>query len=156
MTLPSPYSESVVVRARAEDLYAMIADVSRMGQWSPVCTGGTWEDAAANGAGSWFVGRNETPERVWETRCLVVAAEPGEEFAFVVGGNRVRWGYRFAPHAEGTEVTESWEMLTEGEVFFQERFGERAGEEIAAREVAAHEGIAATLAALKVAAEAAE
>jgi hypothetical protein len=51
---------------------------------------------------------------------------------------------------------ESWEMLTEGEVFFQERFGERAGEEIAAREVAAHEGIAATLAALKVAAEAAE
>jgi hypothetical protein len=56
-------------------------------------------------------GRNETPERTWERRSQVVAAEPGKEFAFVVGGNLVRWGYTFTPAGDGTEVTESWEVL---------------------------------------------
>ncbi|HEV2258918.1 MAG TPA: hypothetical protein VGS06_37860 [Streptosporangiaceae bacterium] len=32
-----------------------------------------------------------------ETRSVVVAADRGREFAFVVGGSWVRWGYTFTP-----------------------------------------------------------
>ena len=31
------YSESVVVARSPEDLYDMVSDVTRMGEWSPVC-----------------------------------------------------------------------------------------------------------------------
>src|SRR5580704_6067419 len=71
----------------------MVSDVTRMGEWSPVCKACWWDDGPGPSAGAWFTGRNELPGRdPWETRSQVVAAVPGEEFAFVVGGTWTRWG----------------------------------------------------------------
>ena len=53
----------------------MISDVARMGEWSPVCTGGWWDEDASAEVGAWLTGRNEVPSRTWETHCQVVAAE---------------------------------------------------------------------------------
>lgn len=50
-------------------------------------------------------------------------------------------------------MTESWVFTEKGQNFFQERFGDAAADEIAAREAAAREGIPATLAAIKKAIE---
>ena len=53
-------SGSVVIAADAETLYDMVADVTRMGEWSPICKECWWEDAAGGPrVGAWFVGRNE-------------------------------------------------------------------------------------------------
>ena len=98
--------------------------------------------------------RNETPERTWESRCQVVAADPGKEFAWKVAGRLARWGYAFTPADGGTEVTESWEFLPAGLEMFKERFGDDAGAQVANRVEAARTGIPTTLAALKRAAEA--
>jgi hypothetical protein len=147
------YSESVVISRPAEDLYDMIADVTRMGEWSPVCTSCWWDEGDGPTAGAWFTGHNETAERTWETRSQVVAAERGREFAFCVGGTRVRWGYTFAPAEGGTLVTESWDFLPDGIAMFRERFGDDADAQIEDRRVAARTGIPATLAAIKKAAE---
>lgn len=136
-----------------EELYALVSDVTRMGEWSPVCTGCWWDDDT-RGVGAWFTGRNETPDRTWETRSQVVADEPGREFAFVVGGNRTRWGYTFEPVGDGTRMTEWWEILPAGEEYFQERFGSDVEAEIQQRADAAYSGIHETLAAIKKAAEA--
>ena len=149
------YSESVVVARSPEDLYDMVSDVTRMGEWSPVCTACWWEDGQGPRPGAWFVGRNELPERIWETRSQVVAADRGREFAFVVGGSWVRWGYTFTSVEEGTQVTESWEFLPDGITRFHNRFGGDAPAQIADRALAARDGIPATLAALKKAAESA-
>jgi hypothetical protein len=132
----------------------MVSDVTRMGEWSPVCTGGWWDDDT-RGVGAWFTGHNETPTKTWETRSQVVVDEPGREFAFVVGGDRTRWGYLFTPAADGTEVTESWEILPAGETYFSDRFGESADAEITGRLENARSGIHDTLAAIKKAAESA-
>jgi hypothetical protein len=148
------YSESIVVASTAEALYDMVSDVTRMGEWSPVCKACWWDDGASARVGAWFTGRNELPERVWETRSQVVAAERGREFAFVVGGSLVRWGYTFAPVDGGTRVTESWEFLPDGIARFRARFGGDAETEIARRTEAAYQGIPRTLAAIKKAAEA--
>jgi hypothetical protein len=147
------YSESIVVARSTESLYDMVSDVTRMGEWSPVCKACWWDDDDSLRVGAWFTGRNELPERVWETRSQVVAAERGREFAFVVGGSLVRWSYAFTPVDGGTQVTESWEFLPDGIARFQARFGEDAEAQIANRTEAAHRGITITLAAIKESAE---
>jgi len=147
------YSESIVIARSPEGLYDMVSDVTRMGEWSPVCTACWWDEGDGPRPGAWFTGRNEVPERTWETRSQVVVADRGREFAFVVGDSWVRWGYTFAAVDEGTQVTESWEFLPAGIARFHDRFGDDAPAQIASRTQAAHTGIPFTLAVLKKTAE---
>ena len=147
------YSESIAIARPADILYDIVSDVTRMGEWSPICKACWWDAGGGPRVGAWFTGRNETSERTWETRCEVVVAERGREFAFVVGGSWVRWGYTFTPVAESTEVTESWEFLPDGIKRFGERFGDEASAQIAERTEAARQGIPVTLAAIKMIAE---
>jgi hypothetical protein len=148
------YSESIVVARSPEAVYDMVSDVTRMGEWSPICTACWWDDGDGPRVGAWFTGRNELPERTWETRSQVVAADRGREFAFEVNSGWVRWGYTFTPADSGTQVTESWEFLPTGIAGFHDRYGNGAEAQIANRTEAAHRGIPVTLAAIKKAAEA--
>ena len=148
------HSESIVVARSPETLYDMVSDVTRMGEWSPVCKACWWDDGEGPRVGAWFTGRNELPERTWETRSQVVAADRGREFAFEVNSGWVRWGYTFTAVDSGTQVTESWEFLPAGINGFHGRYGDDAPAQIANRTDAAHRGIPVTLAAIKKAAEA--
>jgi hypothetical protein len=148
------HSDSIVVARPADELYDMVADVTRMGEYSPICTACWWDDGDGPRVGAWFTGRNELPERTWETRCEVVAADPGREFAFAVHGTIARWGYVFRAVDGGTEITESWEFLPGGIAYFEQNFGDDSAVQIADRAEKARTGIAATLAAIKRAAEA--
>ena len=147
------HSESILIARSAECLYDMVSDVTRIGEWSPVCTACWWDEGNAARVGDWFTGRNVLPERTWETRSEVVVADRGQEFAFIVGGAYVRWGYAFAALDKGTRVTESWNFLPEGIAMFEGKFGADAQTQIALRTRAAHEGIPVTLAAFKRTAE---
>lgn len=148
------HAQSVLVAASPEALYDLVSDVTRTGEWSPVCRECWWDEGASGRPGDWFTGRNEVPGRTWETRSQVVVADRGREFAFLVGKSYVRWGFSFLPEEGGTRVTESWEFLPAGLAIFAERYGEDAPAQIADRTRAAHEGIPATLAAIKRIAEA--
>lgn len=149
------FSDSILIGVDPDRLYAMVSDVTRMGEWSPVCRACWWDGDTVPRVGAWFTGRNETPERgVWETRSQVVQAEPARAFAWEVNGGFVRWGFTMNPHSGGTYLTESWNFLPAGLAGFRERFGSRAEAEIAERAGAAKRGIPATLAAIKHAAEA--
>ncbi len=157
MSLPRTHQQSVVVAASPETLYDMVADIARTGEWSPVTVTCWWDDDAEAGRpGAWFTGRNVLPERTWETRSQVVAADRPSEFAFVVGGSFVRWGYTFDAMDDGsTTVTESWEFLPGGIAMFEEKFGDDAPAQIADRTEQALAGIPKTLAAIKQIAESA-
>lgn len=148
------HSGSVIVACPPDELYAMVSDITRMGEWSPICRECWWDDGGGPRVGAWFTGRNVLPERTWETRSEVVAADPGREFAWVVRGFIARWGYTFTPIDGGTELTETWEFLPSGMEMFRERFGDDADAEIADRHEKAKAGIPETLAAIKRAAEA--
>ncbi len=148
------HSDSIVIARSPEELYDMVSDVTRMGEWSPVCKACWWDEGASPRVGAWFTGRNELPDSSWEMRSEIVAADRGREFAFIVGGSYTRWGYTFTPVAGGTSVTESWEFLPGGAAMFEERFGSDAQAQAANRAELARSGIPATLAALKETAEA--
>jgi hypothetical protein len=148
------HAESVVVATSPQALYDLVSDVTRMGEWSPVCTGCWWDEGDGPREGAWFTGRNELAGRTWETRSLVVAAAPGREFAYNVLGNWVRWGFALAPLGDATELTESWNFLDGGVAGYRERFGEDWQARLAERRQTMLVGIPATLAAIKAAAEA--
>lgn len=111
------HSDSITIDRSPEHVYAIVADVSRIGELSPVCQSGAWDDPVQAGTeGAWFTGHNAIGEFTWDTRCKVVAADPGREFSFVNHGpdgdvELVRWGYTFEPDGDGTKVTESWQVL---------------------------------------------
>lgn len=148
------YQDSIVVARPPEELYDLVSDITRMGEWSPVCKECWWDEGDGPSVGAWFTGRNEESGRTWQTRSKVVAAERGREFTFLVNGDLVRWSYTFAPVDGGTELTESWEFLPAGLAFFDERFGADAQTQVQARIRSAREGIPATLGAIKKTAEA--
>jgi len=111
------YVESISIDRSPADLYAMVSDVGHVGDLSPVCVSGTWDDAADAGrVGAWFTGHNALGDFTWDTRCKVVAAEPAREFTFVNFGPNgdaelVRWSYTFVEESGATVVTESWQVL---------------------------------------------
>ena len=147
------FSGSVYGAQNPEQVYALVSDVTRMGQWSPVCRACWWDEGGGPHVGAWFTGRNETPERTWETRSQVVAADPGREFAWEVNNGWVRWGFTLQPESDGTRLTQSWHFLPKGIAGFHERFGDDADAQITQRSESAHTGIPVTLAAIKKTAE---
>lgn len=103
---------SKVIAASPEQVYALVSDLPRMGEWSPENDGGTWlKGAAAATVGAKFKGKNSHGKRRWSTLSTVVTADPGREFAFDVssfGLKVARWGYRLEAVEGATEVTEYW------------------------------------------------
>ena len=149
MTASLTFSDSIHISATPDDVYPIVADVMRTGEWSPVCRECRWDEGDGPWVGAHFTGRNVTSDRTWETRCDVIAADEGRRFGWSVSGGNVIWLYTMEAAEGGTRLTESWEFTPAGQAFFTQRFGADAPAEIAAREKAAHEGIPATLAAMK-------
>jgi hypothetical protein len=103
-------AEEITVGVPPADVYGAVCDVRRMARWSPECFA-VWVWSRRDGAPARFVGFNRRGPFVWFTTCHVVAAQPGQEFAFEVttfGMPVARWSYRMATVPGGTQVTEHW------------------------------------------------
>jgi hypothetical protein len=108
-------SVSAYMEAPPEAVYALVADVTRMPEFSPEILRCTWLDGASGPAvGARFAARNKVPNRpAWTTKPVVTVVEPGRTFAFARTekfAGTVEWTYRFEPEGSGTRVTESYEM----------------------------------------------
>jgi uncharacterized protein YndB with AHSA1/START domain len=148
---------SVQVGAAPEAVYDLVSDVRNIPSWSPECRRCTWVDGATGPAvGARFKGWNRRGPLRWATVCEVTEAEPGRTFAwevqYPVGGPHTRWRYEFSPVADGTEVTESFELLREPPELRLYRLLAFRGTPARVEELT--EGMRQTLARLKVTAEA--
>src|SRR5207245_10630958 len=75
--------ESIQIAAAPEDVYDLITDVTRMGEWSPECYRCTWLDGAGAAVpGARFRGHNKLGRYRWQTTAVITAAEDGRLFAF--------------------------------------------------------------------------
>lgn len=103
---------SIQVAVPPEQLYAMVADVTRTPEWSPETHSTEWSEGSSRAVpGARFVGRNRFGAVRWSMACVIEVAEPGRELTWstVLMGRRItRWTYRFEPRDGGTEVTESY------------------------------------------------
>ena len=100
------------IAAPAENVWALVSDLPRMGQWSPENKGGRWVKGDTGPAlGAVFKGSNKNGIRRWSTTVTVVASEPGKLFEFAVTSGPLavaRWRYEFEDTDTGCRVTESW------------------------------------------------
>lgn len=103
------------IEASPEDLFAVIADVTRTPELSPEIRKAVWLDGATNAAvGARFkawnnVGRGPS----WSNKPVITVLEPGREIAWErteFGAGTVEWRYRFEPEGSGTRVTESYKV----------------------------------------------
>lgn len=105
---PPPDTASVTIAAPPERVYDMVADVTRMGEWSPECYRCRWLGRRRGPErGALFVGFNRRGLARWATTNRVERAEPGRAFAFRTRETGVRWGYELAPEGGGTRLTET-------------------------------------------------
>lgn len=112
--MEEPINVSVNVNATPETVWNLVADLPRMGEWSPECTGVAWKGGAKGPAvGVKFTGKNRMGVRRWSTQGTIVAATPGSELAWDVkamGMSVARWSYSIVPKPDGgCTVTERWE-----------------------------------------------
>jgi hypothetical protein len=110
-------SASVLVAASADAIYDLVADLTRMGEWSPECAQVEWEPGHRGPVtGARFVGHNRGGpfKRIrWSRHGTVLAAERGRAFEFATeegGRDGTVWRYQFEPVAGGTRVTESYRV----------------------------------------------
>lgn len=112
-------SDSIEIAADPVTIYNELADTSRMGRWSPENQGTADPGRGPLSVGDEFVGRNRRGFVRWTTACSVIAADPGEKFAFrvhriglrrpLIRGPIATWTYTFEPVGDGrTRVTETW------------------------------------------------
>ena len=114
-TIPWGDETAIDMTAAPEHVWSLLADVTRMGEWSPVCSGCEWTDGAVGPeVGARFVGHNRLGIVRWSRACEVTASDPGRTFAFRTlfkGTESTRWRYQLEPTPTGTRVTESYEVL---------------------------------------------
>ncbi len=113
---------SIEIEASPESVYAILTDLSRISELSPECYSAEWEgDATGPVVGAKFRGYNRFREHEWDAGCVVVAADPGREWAFHVpseDGRGTTWRYEIEPIEGGSRVTESFDSpILDGESF---------------------------------------
>ncbi len=113
-------SAHITINRPASEVWAAIADVTRMGDWSPECIAGRWVGGATGPAVSAkFEGDNVAKVagrtiKKWTTTSEVTACEPGTVFEFVAEGYTT-WRYEFVPTSDtSTTVTESFDYTAKG------------------------------------------
>lgn len=137
-------------------MYALVSDISRMGQWSPECIRCRWTKGATGPAtGARFKATNKGRRGpAWFNTPKVTVAEPGREFAFNRQGPGIgsyTWRYRMEPTETGTRLVESFDAerpLGPVMTWITEKWVGNTD-----RDADLHEGMTTTLARLKAAAE---
>lgn len=105
----------VYVDASPETVYDVIADIPRMGEWSPDLDWVTFTEGYRETAeGAKFQGRNQLGPIKWTSDCKVRVARRGEELAWdVVDGEWpvTRWRFQMEPQDGGTRLRETVELV---------------------------------------------
>ncbi len=100
------------IAAPAQQVWGMVSDLPRMGEWSPENDGATWLGGATGPTpGATFEGKNHNGKKRWETSGTIIEAEPGRLLAFrinVKGFQVAEWRYELETTPQGCRVTETW------------------------------------------------
>lgn len=97
--------ESIDVAGTPAQVWSVVSDLARMGQWSPQCKkmfvfGGPVK------LGTRTLNVNRRGPLVWPTSAKVVAFEPDREIAWRVAENNTVWGFEITESGDGVTVTQ--------------------------------------------------
>lgn len=108
---------AVLIERSPEVVWAVVADVTRVGEWSGECRGCAWERGATEAAaGARFRGLNRRGGLRWARRNEIVVADPPSELVWrtVPGGlypDSVEWRIALDPEGPATRVVLSYRIV---------------------------------------------
>lgn len=157
----------VEIGASASEVYDLVSDVTRTGEWSPECVAATWSSGEPGMVGSQFVGSNyernaeSGQEWRWDMTCQVVDATHPTDFAWSVlteawDEETSVWRYRIDEVTGGVLLIHTFRMARppKGWQPILDRHGpERQAELVERRRQRLDRGMQRTLQALKAQAE---
>jgi hypothetical protein len=105
-------SSSIDIHAPVGEVYGLVSDVTRTGEWSPECVSCRWLDGATQTAeGARYRGTSRNGWRRWSTTSTIRVARPDAELTWDVtylGRPVARWSYELTTLDDGrTRLTES-------------------------------------------------
>jgi hypothetical protein len=108
---------TVVVDASPEQVWAVVADVRRVGEWSHECRSAEWLGGVTRAQpGARFRGRNRTGIWRWSRTCEVVSADAPHELVWRTVPtwlipDSTEWRIRLDSAGAGTRITQSFRVL---------------------------------------------
>jgi hypothetical protein len=107
----------VTTTASPEAVWAVLADVTRVSEWSHECRSVRWLDGGHGGPGARFRGRNKSGRMGWSRSCTVVTWEPSRELGYRTSGGAMfadstEWRFTLTPVDGGTVIRQSFQVLS--------------------------------------------
>lgn len=106
-----------VTGARPEVVWGIIADVTRVGEWSHECRDARLARGAhAVAPGVRFRGRNRSGKYRWSRSCVFTVVEPTGQLAWRTGGiwgrvDSTEWRITLEPAEGGTRIVQEYDVL---------------------------------------------
>ncbi len=107
----------VCVEAALVDVWDVVSDVTRVGEWSHECHSAKWLGGAEGPApGARFRGRNRTGWARWSRTCEVLVIDPPTDVVWrtvptALFPDSTRWRIHLQPTVGGTRIVQSFEVL---------------------------------------------
>ena len=99
---PRPLTATIEVAASPDQVWNVVSDVRRTGEWSPECS--RVLPLSRLRVGALLVGVNRRNRVRWVTLSRVISFLPGKEIGWVVLTNRAEWRYQLQRTATGTLI----------------------------------------------------
>ena len=110
-SMTAPIAASVTIAAPADEVYALITDLSTLASLAEEAHAMQWTKGhSAAAPGAVFKGENRNGSKSWTTTCTITDATPGSVFAFDVKSAVfpvAHWRYDITAADGGCTVTES-------------------------------------------------
>ncbi|WP_433612939.1 SRPBCC family protein [Prescottella agglutinans] len=109
--------QEVTTSASPEVVWNVLADVTRIREWSHECHTARWLDGASTAAvGVRFRGSSKSGFVRWSRTCTFTVFDEPHEMAWVthggIYGDNTEWRYRLEPTNTGTRIVQSYRILS--------------------------------------------
>ncbi|MCP2315027.1 Polyketide cyclase / dehydrase and lipid transport [Nocardia amikacinitolerans] len=101
---------------RPEAVWAVLTDITRVGEWSHECRGADWVgDSTRVEVGARFRGRSKSGFLRWRRICTVTVADAPKELVWVthggIFGDHTEWRFLLRPTPDGTRIRQTYRVL---------------------------------------------
>ncbi len=122
MTLPARWKVdwegevAVDLAATPAQVWAVLSDPTRVGEWSHECHSVSWVDGHSQAVvGARFRGNNRAGALRWSRTCTIIELEPERLLVYRTSGgvppDSTEWRFRLEPLAGGSRITQSYRIL---------------------------------------------
>ncbi len=104
------------VAATPTQVWAVLSDPTRVGEWSHECLSVSWVDGHTQAAvGAKFRGNNQVKGFRWSRTCTITELEPERLLVYCTSGgvppDSTEWTFRLEPVDGGTRINQSFRIL---------------------------------------------